>query len=157
MERKSLCRLWQFTEQMQQEKVTSSMRFCLCGKWSAAAMPNRSEARSFPMSRSLSWRGRRNQLHLRSSIIMKASSMPMDSPLTAAALSANTSITGQTAERHWFSPEKETAMNFGRASRSSLPLPGGLQETGCTSQAPTSGTALRQKKHTCGSGRTFVD
>ena len=151
-----MCRLWQFTVQMRRAKATLSMRFYLCGKWSAAVMPNRSKVQSFPMNRSLLWMDRRSRLRLRLSIIMRASNMPMASPSTRIGLSANTSIIGQTAEKHWCSPERKTSTNFVRVSRNSLPLPDGLRKTGCTSQAPTSGTAPRQKKHICGSRKTFV-
>lgn len=65
---------------------------------------------------------------------------------------------------HWpngrealFSPERKISTNFVRAYRSSLPLPDVLPKTDCTSQAPTSGTALRRKRRICGFNRSSVD
>ena len=61
------------------------------------------------------------------------------------------SITGPTAGRLWFFPEKAMVISSARMFRNSLPLPDAPQKTGFTCPAPTSGTAPRPKKRICGS------
>ena len=84
--------------------------------------------------------------------LLKGESLPQEPfAFTDQPTQPNISITGPTAGRLWFFPDKAMVISSARMFRNSLPLPDAPQKTGFTCPARTSGTAPRPKKRICGS------